>query len=113
MKTAQVLPLHGTKVIGTDVIIASSQSVIVKADQVPEIREVLARNIVLSGTKIVTESGRDLGNIIDLYFNKQTGAIEGYEVLGGLFAEFYSGRSFVPAPQNLKIDDDVAFVPRA
>lgn len=113
LKTAQVLPLHGIKVIGTDVIIASSQSVIVKADQVPEIREVLARNIVLSGTKIVTEEGRDLGNIIDLYFNKQTGAIEGYEVFGGLFADSYSGRSFVPAPQNLKIGDDVAFVPRA
>lgn len=113
LKTAQVLPLHGIKVIGTDVIIASSQSVIVKAEQVPEIREVLARNIVLTGTKIVTESGRDLGTIIDLYFDKQSGAIEGYEVLGGLFADPYCGRSFVPAPQNLKIGDDVAFVPRA
>lgn len=111
-KNAQVLPLHGIKVIGPDAIIASSQSAIVKADQVPDIREVLARNIVLSGTKIFTEEGRDLGTVIDLYFDKQTGAIEGYEVLGGLFADPYFGRSFVPAPQNLKIGDDVAFVPR-
>lgn len=112
LKTAQVLPLHGIKVIGTDVIIASSQSVIVKAEQVPEIREVLARNIVLTGTKIITESGRYLGTITDLYFDKQTGAIEGYEVFGGIFAAPHCGHSFVPAPQNLKIGDDVAFVPR-
>lgn len=107
------MSLHGLKLIDADAIIASSQSVIVKADQVPEIREVLARNIVLNGTKIVTESGREPGSIIDLYFNKQTRTIEGYEVLGGLFAEFYSGRSFVPVPQNLKIGDDVAFIPHA
>lgn len=113
LKHTKVLPLHGIKVIGADVIIASSQSVIVKAEQVPEIREVLTRNMVLDGTKIVTEEGRNLGTIVDLYFDKQTGAIEGYEVYGGIFADFSGGRSFVPAPQNLKLGDDVAFVPPA
>ncbi len=112
LRTAQILPLHGIKIIGTDAIIASSQSVIVKADRVPEVREVLKRNLVLNGTKILTEEGRDLGTITDLYFDKQTGAIAGYEVVGGLFANTYSRLSFVPAPHNLKIGDDVAFVPR-
>jgi PRC-barrel domain len=59
----------------------------------------------------VTTDGRDLGTLIDFYFDETTGAVEGYEASGGLFADAYSGRSFVPAPQALKIGEDVAFVP--
>jgi hypothetical protein len=59
----------------------------------------------------MTTDGRDLGTMADLYFDETTGAIEGYEVSGGLFADAYTGRSFVPAPQTLKIGEDVAFVP--
>ena len=49
--------------------------------------------------------------MVDLYLDEHTGRIEGCEVSGGLFAGAYSGRSFVPALQTLKIDRDVAFVP--
>ncbi|MGH8000158.1 MAG: PRC-barrel domain-containing protein, partial [Brasilonema sp.] len=69
------------------------------------------RNNVLKGTRILTVNGRDLGTMVDLYFDEHTGSVEGYEVSGGLFADAYSGRSFVPAPQTLKIGEDVAFVP--
>ena len=60
---------------------------------------------------IMTIDGRDLGTMTDLYFDDATGAIEGYEVSGGIFADAYSGRSFVPAPDTLKIGEDIAFVP--
>lgn len=108
---AQVLPLHGIKTIGTDVVVALSQSAIVKANQVPEIREVLARNLVMAGTKVVTEDGRNLGTITDLYFDKKTSVVKGYEVMGGMFADHAFGYSFVPAPESFKMGDDVAFVP--
>jgi sporulation protein YlmC with PRC-barrel domain len=65
----------------------------------------------MKGTKIMSTDGRDLGTMIDLYFDELTGEIEGYEVSGGMFADAYSGRSFVPAPETLKIGKDVAFVP--
>ncbi|MBW4576527.1 MAG: PRC-barrel domain-containing protein [Aphanothece sp. CMT-3BRIN-NPC111] len=112
LRNTEVLPIHSVKVIGPDAIVASSETAIASASRLPEIKPALERNIVMVGTKIVTEEGYDLGTIIDLYFDKQTGAIEGYEVFGGLFADPYCGLSFVPAPQNLKIGEDVAFVPR-
>ncbi|HEY9693413.1 MAG TPA: PRC-barrel domain-containing protein [Oculatellaceae cyanobacterium] len=111
-KDTQVLPLHSVKVIGRDVIIATSETAIASASRLPEIQQALEPNIVMGGTKIVTEEGYDLGTIIDLYFDKQTALIEGYEVRGGLFADPQYQISFVPAPHNLKIGDDVAFVPR-
>ena len=49
--------------------------------------------------------------MVDLYFDETSGAIESYEVSGGIFADAYSGRSFVPAVQTLKIGEDYAFVP--
>jgi uncharacterized protein YrrD len=107
----QVLPVHSIKVMGPDAIVASSATAIVSARRLPEIKQALKGNIVFTGTKIVTEEGYDLGTIADLYFDKYTGAIEGYEVWGGLFADANCPVSFVPAPPNFKIGQDVAFVP--
>jgi uncharacterized protein YrrD len=84
---------------------------VVNADRVPAIQRILERNNVLKGTKIMTTDGRDLGTLADLYFNEETGAVEGYEASGGVFADAYSGRSFIPAPHAIKIGEDVAFVP--
>jgi uncharacterized protein YrrD len=108
---AEVIPFRQVQAIGASAIVIPSKGAIVRAAKVPEIRAILKRNNVLRGTRIMTVSGRDLGTMIDLYFNDQTGIVEGYEVSGGLFADAYSGRSFVPAPQTLRIGEHVAFVP--
>lgn len=108
---AKVLPLSLVKAIGLDAVIVPSEDAIQTASHFPDIDNVLKRNNILKGTQIMTLDGRDLGTLVDLYFDDQTGVVEGYEVSGGLFADAYTGRSFVPAPQTLKIGEDVAFVP--
>lgn len=109
--SARVLPLENVQSLGQDAIIVPAKNAVVNAAQVPVINRVLERNNVLKGTKIMTTDGRDLGTMADLYFDEHTGAVEGYEVSGGVFADAYTGRSFVPAPHTLKIGEDVAFVP--
>ncbi len=111
LRQARVVPFSKLQAIGPNAVIVPSKSAVTTARSVPEIRAILKRNNILRGTRIFTVNGRDLGTIIDLYFDDQTGAIEGYEVSGGLFADAYSGRSFVPASHALKIGEDVAFVP--
>jgi len=108
---ARVLPINQVQAIGADAIIIPSKDSIVVANSIPEIETVLEHNNILKGTKIMTVDGRDLGTMIDLYFDDQTGKIEGYEVSGGIFADAYSGRSFVPAPETIRIGEDVAFIP--
>jgi uncharacterized protein YrrD len=108
---AKVLPLNLVKAIGVDAIIIQSKEAIALATDYPDIHKILESNNILNGTRIMTTDGRDLGTLIDFYFDEQTGIVEGYEASGGLFADAYSGRSFVPAPQTLKIGEDVAFVP--
>jgi uncharacterized protein YrrD len=110
-KSAQILPLRLAQAIGLDAVIAPSKKAVIEAKQVPEIHRILEGSNVLKGTRIMTLDGRDLGRMTDLYFDEETGAIEGYEVSGGMFADAYSGRSFVPAPKTLTIGEDFAFVP--
>jgi uncharacterized protein YrrD len=106
-----VIPLQEVQAIGLDAIVIRSKASVVRANQVPAIQEILHHNNILRGTRILTTEGLDLGTLIDLFFDEQSGLVEGYEVSGGVFADAYSGRSFVPAPETLKIGPDVAFVP--
>jgi uncharacterized protein YrrD len=106
-----VLLLKDVLAIGVDAVIISSKDNVFEAKQVPEISKILEYNNVLKGTRILTTDGRNLGTMVDLYFDNETGTVEGYEVSGGMFADAYSGRSFVPTPKTLKIGKDVAFVP--
>jgi uncharacterized protein YrrD len=109
--SSKVIALQSVQAIGPDAIIVPSKSAEVPASQIQPIDRVLEHNNIMKGTKIMSTDGRNLGTMIDLYFDEVTGDIEGYEVSGGIFADAYSGRSFVPAPETLKIGKDVAFVP--
>ncbi|MEH2302458.1 MAG: PRC-barrel domain-containing protein [Nostoc sp.] len=110
-RDAKVIPLQEVLAIGSDAIIVKSKESVVKAHRVIAIKEILHQNIVLRGTRILTTEGLYLGGLVDLFFDEHSGLVEGYEVSGGVFADAYSGRSFVPAPEALTIGDDVAFVP--
>ncbi|BAY65543.1 PRC-barrel domain-containing protein [Calothrix brevissima NIES-22] len=110
-RDAKVIPLQEVRAIGLDAIVVNSKQSVVEAHLVPAIKEILHHNIVLRGTRILTTEGLDLGGLVDLFFDEHSGLVEGYEVSGGVFADVYSGRSFVPAPETLKIGADVAFVP--
>ncbi|MBW4524736.1 MAG: PRC-barrel domain-containing protein [Phormidium tanganyikae FI6-MK23] len=109
--SAKVIPLSAISAFGTDTLIIPSRENIISAKHDERIDRVLDRNLVLKGTRIVTTDGRYLGSVIDLFFDDQTGAIEGYETSGGIFADAYSGRSFIPAPHTLRIGEDATFVP--
>jgi uncharacterized protein YrrD len=110
-RSARVLLFSDVQAIGVDAVITSSQEAIANAHKLPDVGPILDHNTILKGTRILTMDGRDLGVIVDLYFDETSGRVEGYEVSGGLFADVYSGRSFVPAMETLKIGRDVAFVP--
>lgn len=109
--SAKILPLYSVTAIGVDAIIVPSHEAIAPSNDYANIHRILEDDNILNGTRIMTTDGRDLGKLIDLYFDEKTGIVEGYEASGGMFADAYSGRSFVPAPQALKIGEDVAFVP--
>jgi uncharacterized protein YrrD len=111
LKSARVLPYENILIIGADGITIHDRSAIVDAKSVKEIQEFIPSNNILLGTKVMTEDGKNLGKITDVYFDEIMGTVEGYEVSGGMFADAMSGTSFLPSPKTINIGRDVAFVP--
>jgi uncharacterized protein YrrD len=109
--SAKVIPLNQVKAIGPDVIVVPGKESVVSVKDVPQIQKVMEHKLILKGNRVLTTDGRYLGSVVDLYFDEQTGMIEGYEASGGVFADAYSGRSFIPALQTVKIGEEVTFVP--
>lgn len=111
-REAKLVPFSVVQAVGPDAIVVPSRKAAARPSENREaVRAVLGRSNVLKGTRILTTEGKDLGSMVDLYFDEATGAIDGYEVSGGMFADAYSGRGYVPAEYTLNVGKEVAFVP--
>ena len=109
---AQVVPWSEIRVIGKDaVMIESEHSVIAPGDDA-RLRAVMERDTHLSGTKILTETGDELGSFDDIYLDESTGRVIGYETSGGLVSDTMSGKRFIPAEKTgeLHVGNDVLMV---
>ena len=96
----------GVQAIGPDSVILATAANVVKAEEAPEIKAVLDKDLHVHGLKLQTTAGKDLGKIEDVRIDEHTGAVTGYELAGGVFGR----NSFLPTPLNLEIGKDLAFV---
>jgi uncharacterized protein YrrD len=95
--------------VGEDTLVIDSKTSVVKASEVPEMKDVFDRGNVLAGVRIRTTEGLDLGKFEAFYFDEKSGRILGYELSGGSGRKRRS-RSFLPTPASFEAGKDVAFV---
>ncbi|PNY80513.1 PRC-barrel domain-containing protein [Deinococcus koreensis] len=108
---AKAVPFGSIRSFGEDaVMVGSAEDITTSRDDV-RLKEALEAKQSLIGMTLLTSDGQDLGKIADVYFDEQTGKVEGYEATGGLFSDLSSGRTFVPAPTDVQIGTDAAIVP--
>lgn len=110
MIDAQVIPWNQVRAIGSKAVMVASVDSKVRAGDEPRINAILDRNTALSGTRIRSMDGDDLGTFADLYIDEQTGRILGYEVSGGFFSDKMSGKNYLPASTDITMGHDVALV---
>ena len=60
----------------------------------------LDRKASLLGTPVVTTVGERVGQIGDMYFDEESGAILGYEVSGGTLGDVLRGPPGCPVPRS-------------
>jgi uncharacterized protein YrrD len=75
----KVLPLYLVKSIEADAIIIPWKESIAPASDYATIHDVLAQNNSIDRDHIVANNDRDLGTLLDLYFDENTGDIENSE----------------------------------
>jgi uncharacterized protein YrrD len=110
LRGAKVAPWAALQAIGPDSVVLNSAGSVVKAAQAPEIKGVLDKGTSIRGLRLQTTEGKELGKVEDFQFDEHTGAVEGYELSGGLLSDTFGGRSFLPTPMSIELGKDVAFV---
>lgn len=107
--SAQVVPWNEILSIGKDAVMVKSDSSVVNPADHGRLQEVMERDAHLSGTRIVTEDGRDVGTFAEIYIDEATGKTTGYEVSGGFISDTMSGKRYIAAERtdDLRVGEDV------
>ena len=107
---AQIIPWSQIAHIGPDAITVVSSNSRIKAGEDSRVKNIMSRNTALSGTRIYTTDGKDLGTLADTYINDENGHIDGYEISGGFVSDTMTGKRFLPSDHELTLGKDVALV---
>lgn len=107
---AQIIPWEHVAHVGPDAITVTNSHARINAGSDPRVQSVLNRDTVLSGTRVYSTDGQELGALADTYINEETGHIEGYEISGGFVSDTVSGKRFLPSGHDLHVGKDVALV---
>ncbi|KQR35963.1 PRC-barrel domain-containing protein [Deinococcus sp. Leaf326] len=108
---AKAVPFERVRSIGEDAIMIGGPDDVTTTREDGRLKDALNSKVSLIGMTLLTTDGRNLGRIADVFFDEHSGRVEGYEVTGGLFSDLSSGRTFVPAPEQVQIGHDAAIVP--
>lgn len=105
-----VLPWIGVRRVEAGRVLAWATTMIVKAQELFDIRRLLRDGMSQTGMRFESADGIFLGKMVDFYFDPYSGAVLRYEVLGGPFAAGPDARSWIPALANTNVDKEAGTV---
>lgn len=97
--------LHG---IGEDAVTIEDDSALAEPDEIKECLNGADGNVI--GAKVVTNDGKELGNIEDIVLNSNSGEIDSYEITDGVVQDILEGRGILNVSDDLKYGEDVVIV---
>jgi uncharacterized protein YrrD len=110
---ALIVPWPEVRDIRGDVVTVQSSQSAIRLGEAPRIRDVAQRETTLSGTKVLSEDGKQLGTLADMVIDISDGRIIGFEISQGKIKDTLRGKRFLPAPPGLAIGEDAAIAPPA
>lgn len=107
---ATVILLEETQSIGENTVLIDSERALKHASDVsPSVSNIAKGNTYLTQKRIVTEDGRQLGVITDIYFDPKTGKVEEFEVSQGL-EDVRSGKKRIKISDVVTVGQDATIV---
>ena len=103
LMSAVIVPWREVRSIEGDVVMVTSEHSPIKLKDDPQVREMANRETVLSGTQVLSQDGKQIGTLADMFIDETSGRVVGYEVSGGFLADTLRGKKFLPAPPGLAI----------
>jgi uncharacterized protein YrrD len=99
-----VVPWSGIKTVTPDKLLIWASSMVVRAEELFTVRQLLKHGAIGPGTLFRTADGQSLGAMSDFYFDERNGAIVGYEVTGEDPSRGNEGPGFLPPPKLMALD---------
>lgn len=99
--------------IGRDAVMVRSEAVVQAVDVFISATDKVYRLKELLDKHIYTESGLQLGMLVDLGFEPATGEIKAYRVSDGVITDLLYGRMSLPLPQAQIVGQDKVIVPES
>ena len=99
-----VVPWSGVKAVTPDKLLIWASTMVVRADELFSVRQLLRHGAIGPGTLFKTADGQTLGAMSDFYFDERNGAIIGYEVLGDGSPGGKTRPTFLPTPKPMAVD---------
>jgi uncharacterized protein YrrD len=108
---AKILMMNDVNSIGDDAVIIESQTKIKKASEIEDRVSSIAKDgTYLTKTKVITEDGKELGSISDIFFDTSTGEVQEFEVSQGLIENVKSGKKRFRIHDIITVGEDATVV---
>lgn len=108
---ARIVPWAQVRQVGSDTVFVESAASVINLKDDARVRGVTDRQTCLSGTKVITTDGRQIGSLADMCIDETNGHVLGYEISEGFVADTLHGKKFLPQPTEMTLGKDVAVVP--
>lgn len=90
---AKVILVDQLRSIGKDAVIIENSDLLKNTSDVETtVSHIATTDTYLTKTKVLTDTGTDLGHIVDLFFDEHTGVVTEFEVSKGLVDTIQSGK---------------------
>lgn len=107
----RVILLQDVHSIGDDVVLIQNDGVIKSADDVkPKVASIAKGENYLSADQVITEDGKDLGKISDLFFDSATGEVSEFEVSQGTLKNVGTGKKTIKVTDIIVVGEDAMIV---
>lgn len=109
--SAKILMIEDVKSVGEDAVVIESEHSIKDAKEVPEnVSQIAKESTNLTETKIITETGNELGKVTDLLFDPQSGEVAEFEVSQGGLKDVREGKKRIRISDIITIGEDATIV---
>ena len=105
-----VLPLTDVQTVGPHAVLVRGGEHLLTAREWRRSETEATRSSAISGRRVITEQGEQLGHVKDLLVDEHTGALGGVEVEERTYGGLVHRRSVIAAPPAPKIGPDAVVV---
>lgn len=95
---------------GNDAVVITDSKAVIRVDHFPAVKEIMDDRDSLVGKKVFTESGNQMGQIDDVYFDESTGSITSLEVVGKIVPTVKNGAAQLIRDDIVSIGPDAVMI---